>query len=51
MHAVHINLTANTMVVDDLGRVTGDLHEISCVQGDGVASTADASGKKTPRIV
>ena len=47
IHAVHINLTANTMVVDDLGLVIGDRHDISCVQGDGVTSASGASGNKT----
>ena len=44
MHAVHLNVTANTMVVDDLGLVIGDLHKNPCVQGDGVTSTKGASG-------
>ena len=44
MHAVYLNVTANTMVVDDLGLVIGDLHKNACVQGDGITSTQGASG-------
>ena len=48
MHAVHLNVTANTMVVHDLGLVIGDLHVNPCVQGDGVSSTNGASGNNVP---
>ena len=51
MHAVHIEVTANTMVVDDLGSVIGDLHNNQCVQGDGVTSTKGASGNTDPLFV
>ena len=44
LHAVHLNLTAEEMVVDDLGRVVGDTHSIPCVMGEGV-NGAGASGK------
>lgn len=44
VHAVHLNLTAGEMIVDDLGRVVGDTHSVPCVTGEGV-NGAGASGK------
>lgn len=41
LHAVHLNLTVNTLIVDDLGHVTGDVHDDPCPVGDGI----DSSGK------
>ncbi|XP_033745593.1 uncharacterized protein LOC117331107 [Pecten maximus] len=35
LHAVKVNIDADTMIVDDLGEVTGDVHTKSCTVGQG----------------
>jgi hypothetical protein len=44
VHAVQVNITAETLIVDDLGQIIGDLHSVSCVVGDGFSSGSGASG-------
>jgi len=39
LHALHINITAGTLIVDDLGHVTGDVNDDPCPVGDGIDST------------
>ena len=46
VHAVQVNITAETLIVDDLGQIVGDLHSVSCVVGDGFSSASGASGIK-----
>lgn len=46
VHAVQVNITAETLIVDDLGQIVGDLHSVSCVVGDGFSSGSGASGIK-----
>ena len=45
VHAVHVNITAENVVVDDLGHIIGDHHGIACTIGDGFDSVNGASGR------
>lgn len=45
-HAVHVNITASTLTVDDLGRIVGDVHNILCAEGTGFDGVG-ASGIKS----
>jgi len=44
VHAVKVTIVAGTLVVDDLGQIVGDLHDISCPTGTGFAGNG-GSGK------
>ena len=35
IHAVHLNITVDNLVIDDLGTIVGDLHQIPCSEGQG----------------
>lgn len=45
VHAVHVDITADTLIVDDLGKIIGDIHNAACSKGDGYSSSTGASGK------
>lgn len=36
VYAVYFNLIVGEMIVDDLGRVVGDIYFVFCVTGEGV---------------
>ena len=44
IHAIHVVIESDNLVVDDLGRVVGDIHDLPCETGNGVDGTT-ASGK------
>ena len=35
VHATHVHIEAGTLIVDDLGRLVGDEHDIPCTTGQG----------------
>lgn len=39
VHSTHVNIEAETLIVDDLGVIKGDLHTITCSQGSGYDGT------------
>ena len=44
LHAVHLDITADKMKVDDLGQVIGDTHSVTCSSGEGIVGSNGASG-------
>ncbi|XP_076091252.1 uncharacterized protein LOC143063127 [Mytilus galloprovincialis] len=44
VHAVHVDITADTLIVDDLGKIIGDIHNAACSKGDGYSSSTGGSG-------
>ena len=49
VHAIHLNITAAELTVDDLGQIIGDYHNISCSIGegfDGYGPSGKMSGRK-----
>ncbi|WAR25690.1 hypothetical protein MAR_011394 [Mya arenaria] len=46
VHAIHVNIEAQQLIVDDLGEIIGDFHNITCSVGEGVQGTA-GSGRLT----
>ncbi|WAR26294.1 hypothetical protein MAR_011998 [Mya arenaria] len=40
VHAVHVNIGAQQLIVDDLGEIIGDFHSVSCSTGNGVTGTS-----------
>ena len=43
IHAVNLTIEADTFIVDDLGRVVGDVHDATCTLGEGFSGSG-ASG-------
>lgn len=45
IHAVHVNIETENLIVDDLGEIIGDLHSITCDSSfsgtDGAAGTGN----------
>ena len=44
IHAIHVDIQSTNLIVDDLGEIIGDYHELTCTSGNGVAGTT-GSGK------
>ena len=44
IHAIHVVIESDNLIVDDLGRVVGDIHDLPCDTGNGIDGTT-ASGK------
>ena len=44
IHAIHVDIQSTNLIVDDLGEIIGDVHELTCTSGNGVAGTT-GSGK------
>ena len=44
IHAIHVDIQSTNLIVDDLGEIIGDYHDLTCVSGNGVAGTT-GSGK------
>lgn len=42
IHAVHVNIETEDLIVDDLGEIIGDLHSITC--GSSFSGTDGAAG-------
>ncbi|KAH3816394.1 hypothetical protein DPMN_117910 [Dreissena polymorpha] len=40
IHAVHVDIRAQQLTVDDLGEIIGDLHTIACTTGSGIAGSS-----------
>ena len=51
VHAVQVNITAETLIVDDLGRIIGDLHDITCSKGNGFNANDGASGRQCYQVI
>ena len=45
VHAVHMNIEASMLVVDDLGIIRGDTHGMTCTTGQGYGGSSGASGQ------
>jgi hypothetical protein len=44
-------ITAETLIVDDLGRIIGDLHDITCFKGNGFNANNGASGRQCYQVI
>ena len=44
VHAVHVDMEAKDLIVDDLGLIVGDIHDAPCTTGNGFSSTSGGSG-------
>ena len=44
IHAIHVDIQSTNLIVDDLGEIIGDYHDLTCTSGNGVAGTT-GSGK------
>jgi len=51
VHAVQVNITAENLIVDDLGQIIGDLHDITCSKGNGFNANNGASGRQCYLII
>ena len=48
IHAIHVDIQSTNLIVDDLGEIIGDYHELTCTAGNGVAgSTGSGKTKQT----
>ena len=39
IHAIYVDIQPTNLIVDDLGEIIGDIHELTCDTGNGVAGS------------